>query len=61
MFSGCTALLSERYDASNDDYGNFDINLSSLENGYMMFAGCANLISFKSDLSSLTNGGGMFD
>lgn len=35
-------------------------DLTSLTNGYSMFANCSNLASFYGDLSSLANGYGMF-
>lgn len=35
-------------------------DLSSLTNGYNMFARCPNLTKFYGDLSSLINGNGMF-
>ena len=38
----------------------FDSDLSSLRDGYVMFGGCSGLTSFSSDLSSLANGGSMF-
>lgn len=36
-------------------------NLKSLENGYLMCAGCVSLTTFIGDTSSMTNGGGMFE
>ena len=55
MFESCKKLSAFTSDSSGSP-----VNLSSLENGCRMFYGCSALTSFTSDLSSLTDGWGMF-
>jgi hypothetical protein len=56
MFQGCSKLEEFSTTVSESLMG-----LRSLSNGYLMFASCGKLKSFYEDVSSLSNGEGMFE